>query len=333
MNRFFKTFSFFIILIILGLWIYASLYNPFGGNETKKEFEIKKGEDLSTIALHLKEEGIISSKLLFSSYVFLKDKQGVLKAGKYFLSASMGINKIAQKFIEGEDLENKIIIIEGWNLNNIADYLEKQKIVKSQDFLKVTGQPRLFLDKFSVLEDKPIEAGLEGYLFPDTYSIPSQASSNLIIEKMLSNLEVKLSLDLRQEIRRQGKTIFQILTMASILEKEVRSKEDKQIVSGIFWKRIANHYPLQSCATIAYALGKNKWRYSIKDTKINSPYNTYQRLGLPIGPICNPGLESIEAAIYPKKTNFWYYLSAPNGETIFSKTLREHNIARRKYLK
>jgi len=121
--------------------------------------------------------------------------------------------------------------------------------------------------------------------------------------------------------------------MASLIEKEVATDEDRKIVSGIFWKRLKNHYPLQSCATVAYALGVDKWRYSVNDTQIESPYNTYKYIGLPAGPISNPGLSAIKAAIYPQESDYNYFLSKPDGETVFSRTLREHNLAIQKYLK
>jgi UPF0755 protein len=121
--------------------------------------------------------------------------------------------------------------------------------------------------------------------------------------------------------------------MASLLEKEVKSLEDKKIVSGILWKRLENNMPLQVDATISFITGKKDANISIEETKIDSPYNTYKYRGLPLGPICNPGLESIIAAIYPETSNYWFYLSTPEGKTIFSKTLDEHNIAKQKYLK
>lgn len=336
MNNFSKIFIGLAILLFLGGWLYVQFYGPFQSNDNKnsyRDFKIAKGEGLASVATNLKKQGIIQSKLLFSTYIFLKNEQTLLRAGKYSLSPEMGIIRVAQKIIKGETDKNKITIIEGWKLSNIAQYLDKQDIVQEQDFLNVALHPQSFVGEFDFLRDKPKEASLEGYLFPDTYLISSQFNSNDVVRAMLDNFNRKLDSGLREEIKSQGKTIFSIITMASILEKEVRGEKDKRIVSGIFWKRIANHYPLQSCATIAYALGEDKWRYSIKDTKVDSPYNTYQRLGLPKGPICNPGLESIKASIYPEKTDYWYYLSTPKGKTIFSKTLREHNIARAKYLK
>ena len=121
--------------------------------------------------------------------------------------------------------------------------------------------------------------------------------------------------------------------MASLIEKEVKTPEDKKIVSGILWKRLENSIPLQVDATISYITGKKGDSVSIEETKIDSPYNTYKYKGLPLGPISNPGLESIIASIYPENSDYWYYLSTPEGKTIFSKTLEEHNIAKAKYLK
>jgi len=152
---------------------------------------------------------------------------------------------------------------------------------------------------------------LEGFLFPDTYQFPLRISGEEVVKKMRDNFEKKLTPELREEIEKQGKTIFEIITMASLIEKEVKTKEEKELASGILWKRLEIGMPLQADA---------------------AP-ETYERQGLPEKPICNPGLESILAAVYPKSSGYWYYLSTPEGETIFSKTLEEHNYAKSKYLR
>ena len=147
---------------------------------------------------------------------------------------------------------------------------------------------------------------------------------------MLVNFDKKLTPELRTQIQKQKKTIFEIITMASMIEKEVRSLNDKKIVSGILWKRISIGMPLQLDATINYITDKNDPGVAIKDTKIDSPYNTYKYKGLPKGPISNPGIDSTTAAIYPTQTKYWYYLT--DGTTIFSETLQQHNEAKAKYL-
>ena len=210
-------------------------------------------------------------------------------------------------------------------------YLQEQ-IYQKEEFLKAVNKD--FSQEFNFLKDKPKDLGLEGYLFPDTYEIVKGENAEEFIKIMLQNFDKKLTDDLEQEIKNKNKSIFEIITMASLLEKEVKTHEDKRIVAGIFWKRIETRIPLQSCATIAYIKGENQWQYSYEDTRIKSPYNTYLNLGLPLGPISNPGIDSIEAAIYPKETEYNYFLTNPKtGKTIFSKTYKEHNINKEKYLK
>ncbi len=154
---------------------------------------------------------------------------------------------------------------------------------------------------------------------------------------MLENFSSKFSLDLRAETMKQEKTIYQIITMASLIEKEVTSESDRALVSGILWKRLSLGIPLQVDATINYikkerGTSSPSGKISILDTKIESLYNTYKYAGLPKGPIDNPGISAIKAAIHPKESPYLYYLSAPDGKTIFSKTLGEHNAAKAKYL-
>ncbi len=337
-----------LIFITTGIvYVWSEIYLPIDPNSQEKAvFTIKKGEGAKEISINLKRKRLIKHSSVFRFYVLVKGVSGKLKAGSYSLSKSMNISEMVEKFVSGDVIKKKITIIEGWNLRNIGRYFEEQGVSKEKEFFELVGfplvdysqktdlpKPKDFSKEFEFLRDKPENVGLEGYLFPDTYEISLGETLESIVRKMLRNFDKKLTPELREEIKKQGKTIFEIVTMASLLEKEVQTLEDKKIVSGIFWKRLKNSKPLESCATIAYILGVNKWRYSFKDTRIKSPYNTYLNKGLPLGPICNPGLESIFAAVYPKQTDYWYYLSTPDGKTIFSKTFQEHNIAKSKYLK
>jgi len=149
----------------------------------------------------------------------------------------------------------------------------------------------------------------------------------------LLNFDRKLTNDLRQEIKNQKKSIHEIITMASLVEKEIPDHNERKIVSGILWKRLKTSLPLQVDASIAFILNKKTSKLTHEDLAVVSPYNTYLNLGLPPGPIANPGLDAIEAAIYPKGSPYWYYLSKPDGGTVFSKTLDEHNEAKARFLK
>lgn len=338
-----------VFLFSLSAYAYYS-YNintPINNNGQDVVFAVEKGDGVNKISAGLKKVGLIRSSFIFETYVWLQKKQSNFQAGEYVLSPKLSMREIVKVLVKGETLskERNITIIEGWSAKDIAKYLEDEKISKADDFLKLAGYskkdsrksadaPRDYSDKYKLLIDRPDTAGLEGYLFPDTYRIFKDAVPDDIINKMLGNLDRKLTAGMRSEIARQGKTVFQIMTMASLVEKEVIKEEDMKLVAGIFWNRIRNGQALESCASLAYILGVNKAQYSIEDTKINSPYNTYQHRGLPPGPIANAGLKAITAAIYPAKTDFNYFLSVPEThETIFSKTYDEHIKNKNKYLK
>lgn len=293
------------VILIGGFLIYQGIYYPIEpGSDETVIFLVKKGEGAKEISINLKEQGLIRYSSLFRVYALIEDKAEELKAGEYELSFSMNVPEIVNKLASGDRIKKMITIIEGWTIKDIADYLEVEEL----------------------------DSDLEGYLFPDTYEISPEDGIEEIIEKMLDNFNKKMSLELIEEIASQGKTVHEIVIMASLIEKEVRTFEDKKIVSGILWKRIESNMPLQVDATITYITGKKSTEILQEEIEIDSPYNTYKYKGLPFGPICNPGMESILAAIYPESSEYWFYLSTLEGETIFSKTLKEHNEARAKYL-
>ena len=323
----------FLLIWFLGLYIYEQINIPVSSKFEQKYFVIKRGESLDQISNNLKKAGLIRNAFLFKFYVLGKGWARKMKAGEYNLAPCFNMIQIAKKIKNGETISNEVSITipEGFTVEKIAERLEKNGIVNAEDFLNY----QLPIENYKFLSNKNSKLKilkLEGYFFPDTYRFKKNSSAKEVAEKMLNNFDRKLTPELREEIKRQKKTINEIVIMASLLEKEVVSYEDKRIVSGIFWKRLEKNLPLESCATIAYILKVDKWRYSYKDTRINSPYNTYIHTGLPPSPICNPGIESIKAAIYPKKTEYNYFLTDPKTkETIFSKTLEEHNRNKRKY--
>jgi len=300
-----KFISILLILFFLGVFLYQGAYLPKSPiSVEEKLFLVERGQNLFQIGENLGKEGLIKNRFFFDFYVLTQGAQRKLQAGQYYFSSSISIAEITKKIISGDVAKIIITIPEGFTVKQIEERLG----------LELPGK------------------NLEGFLFPDTYQFPLGVGGDEVVKKMKDNFDKKLTADLREEIERQGKTIFEIVTMASLIEKEVKTKEDKELVSGILWKRLKNNIPLQVDATITYITGKRTTRISKEETQIDSPYNTYKYLGLPIGPICNPGLESILAALYPKSSQYWYYLSVPEEETIFSKTLEEHNIAKAKYL-
>jgi len=315
--------------IILFLLYLAQIYLPSSLNKENKAFLVQKGDSVSEIAQNLKEQGLIRNVLLFKGYVWITGHSANLKSGRYVFNPRISLANITRMISVGDTQGLEITIIEGWDKYDIGDYLQGKDIVIKKDFLKAL---KTSFD-LEILNDKPNDVDSDGYLFPDTYKLGDDFSAQAIIKKAVLNLDKKLDSSLREEIIKQGETIFEIITMASLIEKEVIVPNDRAIVSGILWKRLESKMPLQVDATINYITGQKGIDIKQEDLALDSEYNTYRYLGLPKGPICNPGLDAITAAIYPKKTSYWYYLSKPDGITIFSKTLKEHNIARAKYLK
>jgi UPF0755 protein len=300
----------FLFIFFLGISFFW-LTLPVSEKGEELLFNIKKGEGLKEIAFNLEKQNLIKSAPVFEIYVLFSGNARNLQAGNYFFSSDMKLSEIVNKIVKGEAAKISFTIPEGYTINQIEE-------------------------KLGV--DLPGE-NLEGFLFPDTYQFFFDFSGEEVVEKMKNNFEQKISQEIKNKIEERRINLVEVITMASLIEKEVNRTEDKKIVSGILWKRLKVGMPLQVDASLVYILNGGSWdfnqmRREISLVKnIDSPYNTYKYLGLPPGPICNPGLESIEAAVFPQTSDYWYYLSTTEGETIFSKNLNEHNIAVAKYLK
>ena len=228
-----------IIILFVVAFFGTGIYLPVEKNSTKNvEFLVEKGEGAKEISIKLKEEGLVRWSSLFRFYVLIKEVGDKLKAGKYLFSKAMNIPDMVDKLVSGDVVKEEITIIEGWNLKDIGEYFEEKGIATSEELSKVSQSEIWKSEEFGFLEDKSDKVGLEGYLFPDTYEIHQKTSLEEIVGKMLSNFDKKLSSDLGEEIEKQGKSIFEIITMASLLEKEVQTLEDKKIVSGILWKTL-----------------------------------------------------------------------------------------------
>jgi len=310
-------------------YVKSQLSKPAGKDKTVI-LEVKQGESVSDILADLKSKEIVSQTWVLQIYLAYKGKIRNIKAGTYEVSGSQTIKEIAEILGEGKEKIYKITIPEGFTLNQIAEKFEKSGLFSAEDFKKeaIAGNFEYnFLKKFSK------EASLEGYLFPDTYYFKPKTTPKAAIVKILDNFEKKTK-DLQTAAKGNGKNFEDIIVMASILEKEVRVPKDMALVAGILEKRIAIGQALQVDSTINYITGKSEAAVSGPDLEIQSLYNTYKNKGLPPGPISNPGLAVIKAALSSQKSDYLYYLSRQDtGETIFSKTYQEHLEAKQKYLK
>lgn len=322
-------------LFIIGIYIQSSINIPHNTEDNiKKEFVIQSGESVRQIADNLENSNLISKADLFKFYVWREELAGKLQAGNYELSSAMAIPEIVNLFIGGKIKSDqiKITIPEGFLNKEIDERLANNDLIKKGDFINFDENNNLDLSKYEFLKDKPNDIGLQGYYFPDTYIYYKDSSIGNIVEKMLDNFDNKLSQDLREEIKKQNKSIFEVIILASIIEKEAGFVEDMGKVASVFQNRLDIGKALESDATINYITNSGRAQSTYDDLKIDSPYNTYKYQGLPPAPISNPGFEAIKAAIYPEKTDYFYFLTAKNGESFFSVSYDEHLKNKSKYL-
>ncbi|MBI4433631.1 endolytic transglycosylase MltG [Candidatus Uhrbacteria bacterium] len=294
----------------------------------------------------LRAAQVIRHDLVFQAALALQRRTSF--HGQYDIDARASAWSIARLVTRTSSRrEREIRVIEGWNLRDLGAYLEREGIATAAELAALAGTPAMdyriadaqvlrpkdFSGTFAFLKEKPEFIGLEGYLFPNTYRVYVDASLTDILGKMLTEFDRKLTPELRQEITQSGRSLHQVLTMASIIEAEISRPEDRALASGILWKRRDRGMRLQVDSTVNYVTGKHDPRVTIADTGIDSAYNTYRYPGLPRGPINNPGMDAILAALRPKESPYWFFLTAPSGQTTFSRTLEEHQANSVKHLR
>lgn len=323
------------VLFFVGyLYVYNQTYLATGTSGSAQTVVISKGENALEVGKKLKDSGVISGKYFLAYYLWKKNQLHDLVAGVYVFNPGMKIPEIAKIITGGEVASTAIPVTfpEGWTIKEMAARLDANGFSGAQ-FTELANNPTEQLrEKFPFIKEIPKNGTLEGYLFPDTYFFAKDASVQTIMEKMLTNFDQKMSEGMEKEISQQNKTVFDIVTMASIIEKEAKYADEMKIVSSVFYNRLAIGQRLQSDATLEYVLRDNKVQHTIEETKNPSPYNTYQHAGLPPGPVANPGMDAITAAIYPQETNYFYFLTdLKTKKTIFSKTFDEHVANKAKY--
>ena len=336
----FIVFVFSLVFVMAGSYFYTQriIEKPYNIEDSaKREFIIQNGQSVEQIAVNLEDEGFIAGKDFFKIYVLKEKLASGLQAGSYKLSPSMTIAQMTDLFIGGKIKGNevRVTIPEGFSNREIDKKLAENSLINEEEFINFDNNiEQVFLSKYKFLSDVPSGIGLQGYYFPDTYKYYNNSSIEEVAAKMLDNFDLKLTDDLRGEIKKQNKTIFEVVVLASIIEKEAGNSNDMKKVSSVFRNRLEIGKALESDATINYITNSGRAQSTYEDLKIDSPYNTYKYIGLPPGPISNPGIEAIKAAIYPERTDYFYFLTKKEGgEAIFSKTYQEHLKNKYKYLK
>lgn len=304
---------------------------------TKKEavvFIVKPGAGATAVAEQLAAEGIIADKLSFLYYLMRAKLQDKIQSGNYELSGLMTIPEIAERLVEGKVIPPgvKITFPEGFTAQMMAERLTAAGL-PGEDFLDIVRKPfPKWQERFAFLTSLPAGGTFEGFLFPDTYIFPKEATAELIVNELLKTFEKKAWPLFATYQGKTSLTPYQSLILASILEEEGKNFAERKIISDIFLKRLAISQPLQSDATVNYVLGTSKMQPTLQDTATDSLYNTYKYPGLPPGPIANPGVESLTAALDPTPNEYYYFLNnLTTGETVFSKTFEEHVANREKH--
>lgn len=339
-----------VALAITGFLVFAVYYytkvNKAASSESREvEFTISRGESMKKIAERLGQENVISRPWVFEVYARSHGAGNKIQAGEYVLNANMAIPEIVDVLTHGKVVSNArtLTIIEGWTNAQIGSYLLKRQVVeKESDWADVLQK----LQTDFKYNDTAVSFNYQGFLFPDTYKLGKNEDAEELAQKMLANFEDKFTDKMLSDIEASGRSLKDVIILASIIEKEVgRNKEkitdedielmqkERELVASVFYNRLEINMALESDATVNYVTGKNDRSALIADTKIKSPYNTYQVRGLPPGPISNPSVGSIMAAIYPAETDYVYFLNSPEGVAYFAKTLAEHNENRAKYLR
>lgn len=284
-------------------------------------FEVHAGMTANEIGTRLEEKGIIESKFEFWWAAKLNDASEKFKVGTYAFHAGMEPGEVIRELMRGQTVTIQFTIPEGFTVEDIAKRLEAQGIVKKDDFLSAakTYHPYDYIDP-----PQNVRYDAEGFLFPDTYIIGGDTGVKDILDMMSKDFDQRLTPEMRRRAKAKNLSIFELITLASLVEKEARYDEDRAIIAQVFFKRLEVGMPLQSDATLQYLLDAPKEDVLISDTKIDSPYNTYQHAGLPPGPVANPGLASIEAVLDPADTDYLYFVADREGHNFYSYTYSEH---------
>lgn len=314
-----KSITFVLIsyLLFVAIYLTIELTRPLNIKETI-EFYIPKGSSFSTIGKILKEKGIISSELIFKITGRIMGIERKARAGYYLITPDMDLLDLLRKLLEGKIIEYTFTVIEGDSIFDIAEKLSKINPDYGEKLITLNND-RNFLKSLNI--DSP---SLEGYLFPATYTIPKGMEIEDIVTMMVKKFWSVFDQNLREKTQKLGLTINEVITLASIIEKEAKIEEEKPLISAVYHNRLRLGMPLQADPTAIYGVKRFKEGVKKKDLLNKTPYNTYIIKGLPPGPIASPSLSSIKAALNPAKVPYLYFVARGDGSHIFSETYSQH---------
>ncbi len=312
------------------------LQQPAGDDDTPLTFVVEPGETAGDVAGRLEEAGLVSDAELFRRYLQYEGLDAGLEAGTFTLRQTMTIPEIAQALQSGQRQEQVLTVREGLRLEEVAAEVAAQTGIPEAEFLALvtSGWREAGFDGYGFLAPLPSTATLEGFLFPDTYRLPEEATAYDVVARMLATFDERVTGQMRLAAANQGLTVYEMVTLAAIVEREAVVADERPIIAGVYSNRLDAGWLLNADPTVQYALGFQAdtaqwWKRPLylEDLEVDSPYNTYRYAGLPPGPICSPGLASIQAAAEPATTDYFYFLAnchTDDGSHLFAVTEEEH---------
>lgn len=306
----------------LGMWVLLTPTPIMRSGPRTIEIPLHQG--VAGVARQLQDEGIVRSRLAFILLAAITGKARSLKAGEYLVPRNESALGVLALLASGRVVQHHVVLPEGHSLAELARLLEAERLATVPEVFRAAQDPAFLLSQGIAAES------VEGYLFPDTYQLVRGMTPEEILARMVGRMRERMS-PILAEIRAREITVHAALTLASIIEREAVDPSEMPLISAVFWNRMRRDMPLQADPTVQYAVGRERQRLTREDLQADSPYNTYRRPGLPPGPIGNPGLAAIRAAINPAPVGYLYFVAADDRSHHFSTTLEEHNAAVARY--
>jgi UPF0755 protein len=314
-----------LLLLVLGVEAWRVLAPTDILKTGPQRVDVPSNHSVLGIALALHDAKLIRSPLGFTALAILRGSARQLKAGEYQVPKNWSTPAILRLIESGRVVRHAVLLPEGGTVLELARALEAEGLATADDLIRLSRDPAL-------LRTLRIEAAsLEGYLFPDTYYLVRGETAETILGRMVERLGDKVTPDMLARARARGLGRHELLTLASIIEREAVVREEMPLISAVFWNRLRRDMPLQADPTVQFAVGKERRALTRDDLSVDAPYNTYRRPGLPPGPIASPGLAAIEAALAPARVDYLYFVSMDDRRHHFSSTIRQHNAAVARY--
>jgi len=328
MRKLFRLFALLIVVlavgaVLAGSVVFGRLHEPYKGYTAAEQFvDIPSGAGSADIGRRLVDAGVVQNLLVFRAAMWRSGRARSLKAGEYRFTEAMSAAQVVDKLARGDVHVRRLTFPEGLTILDMAKIYEARGVGRSADFVKAAS------DASSVKDLDPQAPDLEGYLYPETYAIPRGTPPSKLVDLMVARFRAAYSSDLQARARSQGLTTRQVVTIASLVEKEAAQEDERRLIAAVYRNRLRIGMGLQADPTVIYSLqkaGRYDGNIRREDLEINSPYNTYKYPGLPPGPIASPRKASLEAALDPADVRYIYFVSRNDGSHAFATTLAEHN--------